>query len=266
MKTSSLWPVLVEEAQQFAASEPLLANYLHSAIIGQPGLSVALSHHLSALLANRQVAADDLQKVIQSVFDREPSILLAVERDIRACRERDAACRYFLVPVLDFKGFHAVRGYRVAHFLYTQGLDGQPQCALAYFIQHQVSQQFGVDIHPAARIGAGIMIDHATGVVVGETAVIEDDVSMLHGVTLGGVGTCHGQDRHPKIRRGVLLSTGAKVLGCVEVGEGARVAAGSLVLEDVPAHVTVAGIPARVVGKPLVEEPALSMDHKLGSE
>jgi len=263
MNPQQLWQTIREEAQQFAASEPLLADYLRTTLIEQPSLAAALSHHLAKLLANSFVPEADLQKVILGAFEKDPSILQAVCRDIIACRERDAACSYFLLPILYFKGFHALQCYRVAHFLYTKGLEGKPQCALAFFFQNLVSQQFGVDIHPAAKIGAGIMIDHATGVVVGETAVIEDDVSMLHGVTLGGSGVEQGCDRHPKIRRGVLLSTGAKVLGCVEVGEGAKVAAGSLVLENVPPHTTVAGIPAKIVGKPAVEAPALSMDHKV---
>lgn len=263
INSQHLWSLILDEARQFAVSEPLLADYLQRTLITQPSLAVALSHHLAKLLANRFVPEADLQQVIAGAFEKDPAIMRAVERDIVACRERDAACNYFLLPILYFKGFHALQCYRVAHFLYTRGLEGAPQCALAFFFQNLVSQQFGVDIHPAARIGAGIMIDHATGVVVGETAVIEDDVSMLHGVTLGGSGTCHGQDRHPKIRRGVLLSTGAKVLGCVEVGEGAKVAAGSLVLDNVPPHTTVAGIPAKIVGKPAVDAPALSMDHKV---
>lgn len=263
MNPQQLWQTIREEAQEFSASEPLLADYLRTTLIEQPSLAAALSHHLAKLLVNPFVPETDLQKVMLAAFEKDPTILQAVCKDIMACRERDAACSHFLLPILYFKGFHALQCYRIAHFLYTKGIEGKPQCALAFFFQNLVSQQFGVDIHPAARIGAGIMIDHATGVVVGETAVIEDDVSMLHGVTLGGSGICQGQDRHPKIRRGVLLSTGAKVLGCVEVGEGAKVAAGSLVLEDVPPHTTVAGIPAKIVGKPAVDAPAFSMDHKV---
>lgn len=258
-----LWTQILDEAKQFASSEPLLADYLRTTIMEQPTLAAALSQHLARLLCNPFVPQQNLQAVILGAFEKDPAIVRAMIRDIIACRERDAACHYYLLPILYFKGFHALQAYRVAHFLYTKGMDGKPQCALAFLFQNLISQQFGVDIHPAARIGAGILMDHATGVVVGETAVIEDDVSMLHGVTLGGSGTCQGQDRHPKIRRGVLLSTGAKVLGCVEVGEGAKVAAGSLVLENVPPHTTVAGIPAKIVGKPAVDAPALSMDHKV---
>lgn len=256
-----LWNTIVQEAEEFAASEPLLADYLRAVIIRQPTLAAALSTHLATLLANAFIPEKKLQGLILAAFEKDPSILQSVSKDIVACRERDAACNYFLLPLLYFKGFQALQGYRVAHYFYNNG-----QWALAFFFQNLISQIFGVDIHPAARIGAGIMIDHATGVVIGETAVVEDNVSMLHGVTLGGTGTCHGEDRHPKIRRGVLLSTGAKVLGNIEVGEGAKVAAGSLVLENVAPHTTVAGIPARVVGKPPEAEPALSMDHKLAAD
>jgi serine O-acetyltransferase len=266
MDSNQLWQEIVKEAQAFAASEALLSDYLHQTLIQQPGLSHALSQHLARLLANHFISEQELQQVILSAFEADRHIVEALCRDIEACRERDAACNDYLVPVLYFKGFHALLCYRVAHFLYTKGLQGTPQPGLAFFFQNLMSQLFGVDIHPAAKIGSGIMIDHATGVVVGETAVVEDDVSMLHGVTLGGTGVEHGCDRHPKIRRGVLLSTGAKVLGCIEVGEGAKVGAGSLVLEDVPPHTTVAGIPARVVGRPAVESPALSMDHKVDEE
>ena len=258
MKPEQLWQTIRDEAKQFAISEPLLAPYLQTVVIDQPSLASALSVHLAKLLVNGFVPEKKLQEVIQNAFEKDPAILQSLCRDVVAYRERDAACNYYLLPVLYFKGFHALQSYRVAHYLYQHD-----HCALAFFFQNLISQTFGVDIHPAARLGAGIMIDHATGVVIGETAVVEDDVSMLHGVTLGGTGTCHGEDRHPKIRRGVLLSTGAKILGNVEVGEGAKVAAGSLVLHDVTAHTTVAGIPAKVVGKPLVEEPALSMNHRV---
>jgi len=258
MNQQQLWNTIVQEAKEFAAAEPLLADYLQAVIITQPTLAAAFSTHLAKLLANAFVPEQKLQEVIQGALEKDATLLQSLCKDIVACRERDAACNYFLLPVLYFKGFHALEGYRVAHYLYVNG-----QCALAFFFQNLISQQFGVDIHPAARLGAGIMIDHATGVVIGETAVVEDNVSMLHGVTLGGTGTCHGEDRHPKIRRGVLLSAGAKVLGNIEVGEGAKVAAGSLVLENVPQHTTVAGIPAKIVGKPPEAEPALSMDHKL---
>jgi serine O-acetyltransferase len=258
MNSEQLWQTIRDEAQQFAASEPLLSPYLQSIILEQPSLNHALALHLAKLLKNDFVGEAQLREVMGAAFRDEPAILLAAGADIVACRERDAACTHYLMPVLYFKGFHALQCYRVAHYLYRHG-----QRALAYFFQNLVSQLFSVDIHPAAKIGLGILMDHATGVVIGETAIVEDNVSMLHVVTLGGSGIEHGCVRHPTIRRGVLLSTGAKVLGCIEVGEGAKVAAGSLVLENVPPHTTVAGIPAKVVGKPAVAEPALSMNHEL---
>lgn len=258
MNPQTLWQQLIVEAQEFTAKEPVLAPYLQKAVLSQPALDVALSAHLARLLDNPFVPYESLNHLICQTLDKYPEIMAAVCRDIEACRERDAACSHYLLPFLYFKGFHALQAYRIAHALYQNG-----QCALAGFLQNLVSERFAVDIHPAARIGSGILFDHATGVVIGETAVVEDDVSLLHGVTLGGSGLARGKDRHPKVRRGVLLSTGAKVLGCVEVGEGAKVAAGSLVLEDVPAHTTVAGIPAKIVGRPVVDAPALSMDHQV---
>lgn len=177
--------------------------------------------------------------------------------DIRAITERDPAATRFSEPLLYFKGFHALQTHRVAHWLWSEG-----RRELALFLQSRASEVFGVDIHPAARIGKGILVDHATGVVVGETAVVEDNVSILHEVTLGGTGKDCG-DRHPKVRHGVLIGAGAKILGNVEVGEGAKIGAGSVVLEDVPAHATVAGVPAKVVGIAEGDEPARTMDHRL---
>ena len=256
MTPDQLWKIIREEAQQIAAQEPLLAHYLRATILDQPSLADTLGVHLARLLVNSYVNEVQLRKLIAGALQEDPDILVAACRDIEACRERDAACTHYVMPLLYFKGFQALQVYRIAHYCFRHG-----QQALAYFLQHLVSRTFSVDIHPAARIGSGILMDHATGVVIGETAVVEDNVSMLHGVTLGGSGIRQGCARHPTIRRGVLLSTGAKVLGCIEVGEGAKVAAGSLVLETVPPHTTVAGIPARVVGRPSVAEPALALNH-----
>jgi serine O-acetyltransferase len=158
-------------------------------------------------------------------------------------------------PFLYFKGFHALQTHRIGHWLWNHGRE-----SLALFFQNQMSVEFGVDIHPAARLGHGIMLDHATGVVIGETAVVGNNVSILQSVTLGGTGKDEG-DRHPKIGDGVLISAGAKILGNIRVGDGAKVGAGSVVLENVPAHTTVAGVPARIVGRPSSDQPALEMDH-----
>lgn len=261
MDTKDLWQTIISEAQSLAAAEPLLTQYLTKSIIEQPSLDTALSAHLANLLSNPFLSEQELQEIINQAFTDNTHIILAASRDIIAYKERDAACEQYVMPYLYFKGFHALQAYRVAHQLHQQD-----RKSLALFFQNLISQTFGVDIHPAAQIGAGIMIDHATGVVIGETAVIEDNVSMLHSVTLGGTGTdCH-KDRHPKIRQGVLLSAGAKILGNVEVGEGSKVAAGSLVLEDVPPHTTVAGVPAKVVGVPSVDQPALAMNQDLSND
>ena len=190
-------------------------------------------------------------------MEANPGIGQSIRADIRATRDRDPAAKGFSEPFLYFKGFHALQTHRVAHFLWHGGRQ-----SLALFLQNRTSEVFGVDIHPAARVGNGILIDHATSVVIGETAVIEDNVSILHEVTLGGTGKADG-DRHPKVRHGVLIGAGAKILGNVEVGRGAKVGAGSVVLEDVPPHCTVAGVPAQIVGTPNVDEPALEMDHRL---
>jgi len=196
-----------------------------------------------------------IRDVIEEAIDVDESILTSAEIDILATYNRDPACEDLSTPFLYFKGFHALQAHRVANWLWCQ-----ERRTLARFFQNQISVTLGVDIHPAAQIGSGIMLDHATGIVVGETAVIEDDVSILHAVTLGGSGKESG-DRHPKIRRGVLLSAGCKVIGNIEVGEGAKVGAGSVVLQDVPPHVTVAGVPAKIVGRPSGDSPALDMDH-----
>ena len=171
--------------------------------------------------------------------------------------DRDPACHRYLQPLLFFKGFQAVQAYRLGHWLWLNGHKN-----LAYQVQMRVSEVFGVDIHPAARIGRGIMIDHAHSIVIGETAVVGDNVSMLHSVTLGGTGKEDG-DRHPKIGDGVLIGAGAKVLGNIRIGSCSRIAAGSVVLEDVPACKTVAGVPARIVGEAGCAQPAIEMDHRV---
>jgi serine O-acetyltransferase len=258
MSEATLWQTLRQEAQDIAAREPVLASYIHSVILHHDNLPQALSFHLAQLLDSSTAAALLLREVFAEAFCSDASIVEKVCRDIVACYERDAACDHYLMPVLYFKGFHALQSYRVAHWLWQQGRQ-----VLALHIQNRMSEVFAVDIHPAAKIGGGILMDHATGVVIGETAVIEDDVSMLHEVTLGGSGLARGCRRHPLIRRGVLLATGAKVLGPIEVGESAKIAGGSVVLADVPAHSTVAGVPARVVGQSACPQPALEMDQQL---
>ena len=258
MQPETLWQTLRSEAQTIASNEPVLASYIHSVVLRHNNLPEVMSFHLARLLDSSAAPALLLREVCAEAFQAAPSIIQQVGRDIVACYERDAACDHYLMPLLYFKGFHALQSYRVAHWLWQQG-----RRMLALHIQSRMSEVFAVDIHPAAVIGCGILIDHATGVVIGETAVVEDDVSMLHEVTLGGSGRARGCRRHPLIRRGVLLATGAKILGPVEIGEGAKIGGGSVVLTDIPPHSTAAGVPAKIVGKPTEEQPALAINQKI---
>jgi serine O-acetyltransferase len=216
-----------------------------------------LSYHLAQKLGHGDLPALQLREVIREAYADDPQLAMQATRDMRVVRERDPACRSYATPLLYFKGFHALQCYRITHWLWLQG-----RHALALFLQNRISETFAVDIHPAARIGCGILLDHGHGFVVGETAVIEDDVSILHNVTLGGTGKAEG-DRHPKIRYGVLIGAGAKILGNIEVGSGAKIGAGSVVLEPVPPHTTVAGVPAKIVGMAESDVPSLNMDHRL---
>jgi serine O-acetyltransferase len=246
-------------AKRLVEEEPILGSFYHAAILNHESFGAALSFHLANKLDSVVLPALLVRDVISQAIAADPTILKAAEIDIIATRTRDPACENFSTPFLYFKGFHALQAYRVAHWLWHEN-----RRPLAQFLQSQVSQSLGIDIHPAAQIGSGIMFDHATGIVIGETSVVEDDVSILHSVTLGGTGKVSG-DRHPKIRKGVLLAAGAKIIGNIEVGEGAKVGAGSVVLQDVEPHTTVAGVPAKVVGRPGCESPALDMNHSLES-
>lgn len=252
-----LWSSIRDRAAERAASEPMLASFLHATVLNHDRLEDAVSFHLAGKLASSTLSAMQLREIMQEAMAADPAIADAVCADIKAVRERDPAVTCSLVPLLFLKGVHALTSYRVAHWLWLQQRE-----LLALYLQNRISEVFGVDIHPAARIGRGILMDHATSIVIGETAVIEDNVSLLHEVTLGGTGKATG-DRHPKVRRGVLIGAGAKILGNVEIGEGAKVGAGSVVLRNVAPHCTVAGVPAVVVGKPCSESPALDMDHEL---
>jgi len=256
-EAGGLWQAIRIEVKGLADREPILASFLYSTVLNHDSLDSALSFHLASMLEGPIVSSMSIREIIEEALAADASILHAIEIDIKAARNRDPACEMYCMPFLYFKGFHALQCYRIAHWLWYQG-----RHALAWYIQNQMSTKFGVDIHPAAKIGCGIMLDHATGLVVGETAVINDDVSILQGVTLGGTGKASG-DRHPKIGHGVLISAGAKVIGNIEVGEGAKIGAGSVVLKDVPPHVTVAGVPAKIVGKPNDDSPAFNVDHSL---
>ncbi|GGB41472.1 serine O-acetyltransferase [Oceanisphaera marina] len=254
---ASTWLRIREEARWMIVEEPMLGSFYYSTILNHDTLKCSLSFILANKLESSVMPAISLREVIESVVDAEPGILDMAATDICAVQERDPAVDLFSTPLLYLKGFHALQGYRVANWLWRHG-----RRALATYLQNQISVVFGVDVHPAARIGKGIMFDHATGIVVGETAVIEDDVSILQSVTLGGTGKAGG-DRHPKIRQGVMIGAGAKILGNIEVGCGAKIGAGSVVLEAVPPHTTVAGVPARVVGRPCSDKPSLDMNQNI---
>ena len=250
-----VWEAIHREATAAADHEPVLASFLHATILNHESLESALSFHLANKLDSPTASSLLLREVIASAFASCPDIGQFIRNDLLAVQERDSACDKLSVPFLYFKGFHALQTHRVANCLWNQGRE-----FLALFLQNRMSAEFAVDIHPAASLGSGIMLDHATGLVIGETAVVGDNVSILQSVTLGGTGKQHG-DRHPKVGDGVLISAGAKILGNIKVGEGAKVGAGSVVLQEVPPHTTVAGVPARVVGTPGSQQPALEMDH-----
>jgi serine O-acetyltransferase len=252
-----VWAALRSEALQVAKTEPSLASLVNAVIIRHKGLSSALSYQLARKLGDQELRAMSLRETAEEAYAADPRIIAWAEADLRAVFERDPACRGYLQPFLYFKGFLSLQTHRIAHWLWNN--DRQ---ALALYLQSRISELFQVDIHPAAVIGAGVFLDHGTGIVIGETAVVGNDVSMLHGVTLGGTGAGRG-DRHPKIGNGVLLGAGAKVLGNIKVGDYAKVASGSVVLREVPPGCTAAGVPARLVNCPSCPEPAKSMDHTL---
>ena len=252
----SLWEGISHEVKLRADFEPIISTFLYATVLNHNTFEGALSFLLASKLDSQVVTSMAIREIIEEAYQADPKIIEAAETDIKAVRERDPACKSFSTPFLFFKGFHALQGHRIAHWLWKN-----ERHSLAFYFQNQMSEKFGVDIHPAAEIGQGIMFDHATGIVVGETAVIEDDVTMLHGVTLGGTGKEQG-DRHPKVRKGVLIGTSASIIGNIEIGEGAKVGAGSVVMEDVPAQVTVAGVPARIVGRLSGSYPSEEVDQK----
>jgi serine O-acetyltransferase len=253
--TDPVWARLRQDVFETAKSEPMLAGYLHDTVLKHGSLEGSISYFLAGKLASAYLNTTSLRDVFYDALTSSENIREAVRRDLEAVLERDPAARSFALPFLNFKGFQALQSYRVAHWLWENG-----RHPLALYLQSRISETFAVDIHPAARIGKGILIDHGTSVVIGETAVVGDDVSMLHEVTLGGTGKESG-DRHPKVGNGVLIGAGSKILGNIVIGEGSKIAAGSVVLNEVPPHSTVAGIPARVVGKPKSAQPGKQMDQ-----
>ncbi len=252
-----IWTRLRGEATQVVANEPALAGFVYAHILNHARLEDAVAHRIAERLDSAVFDGDLINRAFAEMAKSDRDYPVALSADLVAVYDRDPACSRFLEPVLYFKGFHAIQTHRLAHWL-NRG----ERKDFAFYLQSKASEVFQVDINPAVPMGKGIFIDHATGVVVGETAVIEDDVSILQNVTLGGTGKESG-DRHPKIRHGVLIGAGAKILGNIEIGRCSRVAAGSVVLKPVPPHATVAGVPARVVGQAGCAEPARSMDQVL---
>jgi serine O-acetyltransferase len=256
-KVDPVWARIRKEADDVARLEPELASFIYASILHHDTLEGAVVHRVAERLDHADVSGELIRQAYTDALKDDPSIGVAFRADIVATIDRDPAADRYLEPVLYFKGFHAIQTHRLAHWLWGKGRKD-----FALYLQSRASAAFQTDINPAARIGRGIFLDHATGLVVGQTAVIEDDVSMLQDVTLGGTGKVDG-DRHPKIRRGVMIGAGAKILGNIEVGECARIASGSVVLKPVPAHMTVAGVPAKVVGEAGCAEPARAMDQML---
>jgi serine O-acetyltransferase len=250
-----IWSEIRKEAQAAMAAEPALGSFIYATILSHDRLEDAICHRLAQRLDHSDVDPVLINQTFLALLTSHQVLGSTFRADLAAVFDRDPACNRYLEPLLYFKGFHALVAHRFAHVLWHEG-----RRDFALFLQSQASRTFAVDIHPAARFGQGIMIDHATGFVVGETAVVGNNCSFLHAVTLGGSGKETG-NRHPKIGENVLVGAGAKILGNITVGEGSRIAAGSVVLRDVPPHVTVAGVPARVVGSAGCAEPALEMEQ-----
>lgn len=252
-----IWAEICRTAEITISDEPLLGGLIHASVLHHASFESALAYRFAVKLRSEEMSEQLLREIADAAHADDPKLSEAARADLRAVFERDPACHDLLQPLLFFKGFQALQAFRVSHWLYSKGRKG-----LAYFVQMRVSEVFGVDIHPAAHVGKGIMIDHAHSIVIGETASVGDNVSMLHAVTLGGTGKEDG-DRHPKIGHGVLIGAGAKVLGNIEVGDCVRIAAGSVVLQSVPGCKTVAGVPARIVGDAGCDQPAVSMEQRI---
>jgi serine O-acetyltransferase len=254
-KVDPVWARIRLEAEEIVRREPELSSFIYSTVLHHGSLEAAVIHRISERLDHPDVSAELIRQAYGDALEAEPSLGVAFRADIVAVVDRDPATHRFIEPVLYFKGFHAIQTHRLAHWMWGKGRKD-----FAYYLQSRSSAVFQTDINPAAPIGQGVFLDHATGLVVGETAVIEDNVSILHDVTLGGTGKEKG-DRHPKIRYGVMLGAGAKIIGNIEIGHCARVAAGSVVLKSVPHNTTVAGVPARVIGEAGCPEPSRTMDQ-----
>lgn len=252
-----VWSRIRLDAHEMIEKEPIMGGLVHSGVLHHSSLENALSYRMALKMSSDEMPTQILRELIDEAYADDPTLGEAARADLTAVFERDPACHRLIQPILFFKGFQAVQSYRVAHWLWIKG-----RHAMAQFMQMRSSEVFGVDIHPGAVVGRGIMIDHAHSIVIGETAVVGDNVSMLHSVTLGGTGKADG-DRHPKIENGVLIGAGAKVLGNIRIGYCSRIAAGSVVLQEIPPCKTVAGVPAKIVGEAGCSQPSQSMDQLL---
>ncbi len=256
MQEAQMWLRIRQETSKAAEQEPMLASFLHLTVLRHASLANVLAFHLSSKLSDSTMDSRALYETFIHILQSDNGIVDAAVADINACYERDPACDKYSLPLLYFKGFHAIQSHRINHWLWNN-----QRTTLAYFLQNRASEVFGVDIHPAARFGRGIMFDHGTGIVIGETAVLGNDISLLHGVTLGGSGKACG-DRHPKVSDGVMIGANASILGNITIGHCAKIGAGSVVVRDVPAQTTVVGVPAKAVGVSH-NIPADNMDQSL---
>jgi serine O-acetyltransferase len=255
-----MWDAVKREAEAIVQSDPAMASFVFGTVLNHDRLENAVANRIAQRLDNHVVSAEIVRSGFEQALQEDALLGELIRSDITAVYERDPACTRYIEPILYFKGFHAIQAHRLAHFMYRKGRKD-----FAYYLQSRSSEVFQTDINPAVPMGRGIFIDHATGVVIGETAVIEDEVSILQNVTLGGTGKVSG-DRHPKVRHGVLIGAGAKILGNIEIGTCSKVAAGSVVLKDVPRNTTVAGVPARIIGEAGCSDPAITMDQQIAGE
>ena len=255
-----VWSRIRTEAETIIEKEPALGSFILATVLQQPSFEQAVAARIAGRLSHPDLSATLIRQAFDEAYADDSTIVDSQRADIVATFDRDPACERLIMPLLYFKGFQALQTHRLAHWLWGRGRQD-----LALYLQSRSSSVFQTDINPAARIGKGVFFDHATGLVIGQTAVIEDDVSIMQSVTLGGTGKELG-DRHPKIRHGVLIGAGAKVLGNIEVGHCSRIAAGSIVLENIPPKSTAVGVPARVVGAAGCADPARTMDQILASK
>ncbi|SPP32567.1 Serine acetyltransferase [Arsenophonus endosymbiont of Aleurodicus floccissimus] len=254
-----IWTIIKQEGEILANCESILTSFFHATLLKHDNLGNAFSYILANNLATPIMPAIAIREIIQDAYKNDKQMIAYAARDLKTIVQRDPVVDKYSIQLLYLKDFHALQAYHIGHWLWKVD-----RTTLATYLQNQISVSFGVDIHPAASIGYGIMLDHATGIVIGETAVVENDVSILQSVTLGRTGKT-GEDRHPKVREGVMIGAGAKILGNIEIGKGAKIGSGSVVLHPVPPHTTVAGVPAHKVGTPNSKKPSLDMDQNFSN-